>query len=366
MRRALVVAALAALWTLAFAGAAGACTCIGPNPICQAYWNTEVVFDATVVAIQPTARTESLGDRDFVMPEKLVSLTVLRGWKGIDAPSVEVVTAAQGSACGFNFEIGTRYLVFAAHRPADGRLEVSSCGRTRAFTGRGEDAEFLDSLSRPATGGRIFGSVRLFERRLSRGPSTPDRPFETEIRLTGDGRVSTTKSTGGRYEFRDLSAGRYQLNLSISDAYTAGDLERQIDIPNDRACAQEEFGVMPNGRISGQLVGANGRPLPDVDVELTSAAESQPEVISARTDANGFFEFERLSPGRYIVGLNLGNAGVSEDRPYARTTYPGRGEDPQVLDLRLGETVNLPAWRVPPPAFKEKAPDRRDGPRGGA
>jgi hypothetical protein len=58
-----------------------------------------------------------------------VQLDVLRSWKGAAEHAV-VRTQGQRTACGYPFELGRTYLVFA-DRGEDGALWVSSCGRTR-------------------------------------------------------------------------------------------------------------------------------------------------------------------------------------------------------------------------------------------
>jgi hypothetical protein len=58
-----------------------------------------------------------------------VHLDVLRSWKGAAERAV-VRTQGQRTACGYPFEVGHTYLVFA-HRGEDGALWVNSCGRTR-------------------------------------------------------------------------------------------------------------------------------------------------------------------------------------------------------------------------------------------
>jgi hypothetical protein len=55
-----------------------------------------------------------------------VRLVVGQVWKGELPDTVGVVTRDPGSACGFRFVQGERYLVFA-HRTLSGELEVSMC-----------------------------------------------------------------------------------------------------------------------------------------------------------------------------------------------------------------------------------------------
>ena len=39
----------------------------------------------------------------------------------------------------------------------------------------------------------------------------------------------------------------------------------------------------------------------------------------------------------------------SQYNPYARTVYPGHGQEPQVIELTLGQVVDLGIWTMAPP-----------------
>src|SRR3954466_3752486 len=80
---------------------ASACTCIQSGPACQAFWKTDVVLDATVQAIEALATEPAIAGTNFRIPEKLVKLRVTQAWKGAQTGDLDVITASEGSACGF-------------------------------------------------------------------------------------------------------------------------------------------------------------------------------------------------------------------------------------------------------------------------
>lgn len=84
---------------------------------------TPAIFEATVTAIADNTTTE-FGGRD-------VSMNVTRAWKGIEEPSVTVITASNSAACGFPFSVGTTYLVYAYRAEKTGQLRVSLCSHTK-------------------------------------------------------------------------------------------------------------------------------------------------------------------------------------------------------------------------------------------
>ena len=60
----------------------------------------------------------------------------------MDEPEVIVYTPAQSSACGYQFEEGQDYLVYAYSRGED-RLTTDTCTRTRKLADAQEDAKEL-------------------------------------------------------------------------------------------------------------------------------------------------------------------------------------------------------------------------------
>jgi hypothetical protein len=250
MNRAVPVALLVVALIVATASPARACSCVGPNPACQAFWTTDTVFDGRVVAIEAALPDERLGGRVVQFPEKLVTLDVAQTWKGAVSGRVQVATATTGPACGFNFKVGKRYIVFANERSMGRLPEVSSCTNTRLLADAGDLPEFLDSLSRPATGGRVFGTVKLYERSKSSGMT--ERPFDLAIRLAGDGVELTTRSLGGSYEFGGLPVGSYDVTATVPEGYAMyGGPSRSVEILDVHGCAETDYGVTVPERVYG-------------------------------------------------------------------------------------------------------------------
>jgi len=338
---------------LTTASSAFACTCVVGAPVCQAYWTTDAVFDATVEGIDLASGDRELGGRSFPFPEKIVHLNVRQAWKGVPAGPLDIVTAGDGAACGYDFKRAKRYLVFAFKAP-DGRWSVSLCSGTVEFDGTGEAAAFLASLSTAPKGARIFGSIKTMERRFDGESTYAPHPVETKVHLLGDGQERNVTSTGGRFEFTGLARGPYRLSVETPDGFTtrtAG--ERTIELPDEHACANADYALAPSGRITGRVVDAAGRPPKQVTIQANIAdARGQPGGVSLPTaypNDQGVFEIAELPPGRYIVGVNLENRPPSQYTPYARTVYPSDGSDAFVVTITRGETFDLGEWRLPPP-----------------
>ena len=84
-----VALALCVLAQLAGAPSADACTCMSSGPACQAFWTTDVVFDGTVTALEPTSREETFSNRTFQVTESgrhAPGSTSVEGCRGRDCP----------------------------------------------------------------------------------------------------------------------------------------------------------------------------------------------------------------------------------------------------------------------------------------
>ena len=130
-----VLPALAAL--LAAPPGLMACSCLGPFPLEQQVASASVVFTGRVTAIQPS------GDGSYVT----VTLTPLLRWKGGLDPTVTVATGLNEANCGFLFEVGYEYLVFAWTSSTPAPLFTHSCSRTAPANGNQD----IPNLGAPLT-----------------------------------------------------------------------------------------------------------------------------------------------------------------------------------------------------------------------
>ena len=78
------------------------------------------------------------GTRDLV-----ATFAVDEFWKGDIAPTIEIRTSMDGASCGYDFKIGTSYLVYAFKQPR--ALTTGLCGgnRPRYDKSREDDIKFL-------------------------------------------------------------------------------------------------------------------------------------------------------------------------------------------------------------------------------
>src|ERR1700752_2447830 len=117
-----------------------ACTCGGGGAPCESYGTASAVFAGTVIG-ERVSKQPKQGDRTEIdwIP-RAVKFSVEQAYSGVTGTEVEVYTGRGGGDCGYGFQIGQRYLVYA-YRHED-RLTTSICTRTRLFSNATEDLAF--------------------------------------------------------------------------------------------------------------------------------------------------------------------------------------------------------------------------------
>ena len=132
--RALALVAVS-MATLLAPDVARACSCMAQEQP-EAFQQAASVFEGRVVSQEHP--TDPSG-------EVTVLLDVVRRWKGADAQQVQVITASNSAACGYNFEDGKSYLVYTnaptdeEGNPTAGLERVSLCSRTAPIENAGAD-----------------------------------------------------------------------------------------------------------------------------------------------------------------------------------------------------------------------------------
>lgn len=122
--------------SLVNAPSAAACSCIEPGSVGESLNDAQAVFVGTVVEIEKSEG--SVWSTDDPMK---VTLAISKFWKGSMGQTVTVTTSRESASCGFPFEEGVEYLVYAYGEMDD--LHVGLCGRTTTLLSAGVDLAAL-------------------------------------------------------------------------------------------------------------------------------------------------------------------------------------------------------------------------------
>src|SRR5688500_11946069 len=116
-----------------------ACTCGVPNPnqslkrqVRAALSESRAVFSGRVLEVADDPQTLSV----------MVRLRVERSWKGVTRGEVRLVTGRGGGDCGYRFEVGESYLVYA-YGPRASELSTNICQRTAKLSEAAKDLQVL-------------------------------------------------------------------------------------------------------------------------------------------------------------------------------------------------------------------------------
>ena len=152
------VAALATLFVLS-AGSVSTlgCSCAPPPELSVAVGQADAVFAGRVVGLTLNPASPEDPTSSFMPEDLVVTFVVSRVWKwptgeagdGITRMTAIVMTAFTCCVCGYPFEIGETYLVFA-QGDADS-LRTSICTRTVHWAEASEDVDALGDPLLPVT-----------------------------------------------------------------------------------------------------------------------------------------------------------------------------------------------------------------------
>jgi hypothetical protein len=141
MKKFLIIASF--LFLTFYAEKTYACSCLAPDPnksleqqVKEAYDNSTAVFSAKVISISENSAKFS----------KTVKLKLTKSWKGKLSKSFTITTAMDSAMCGYYFEAGKTYLIYANGKNAKS-LSTNLCSRT-AVIGLTKDVAVLDKMGR--------------------------------------------------------------------------------------------------------------------------------------------------------------------------------------------------------------------------
>jgi hypothetical protein len=258
---------------------------------------------------------------------KTVRLAVTESFRGIEERSVELETGLGGGDCGFAFETGQSYLIYAYRNKETGKLGTGICTRTQLLSKATEDLEYFRGLKDAKAGGTVYGKVTKYLIRKSDDEYKPNPPLQN-IRLTflGNGNsYEALTDEKGEYRLSNLAAGEYKMRVKVPEGMWGFEKEQTIKIP-DKGCAVTYTALATKTFLSGKIQTDEAAPAAKIAVNLIPVEQIgeryQKDTYFAYTDEQGRYLFKEIPAGTYYLGIRLDRSG-DPDLSYPRTFYPG-------------------------------------------
>ena len=319
-----------------------ACSCMAPKPSCQAVWEADAVFIGTVLSTHDDSKSAVGFD------SRLIKLAVEESFRGVASNVVEIYTSQTGAGCGFLFQTGQQYLVYA-YKGETGRLSTSICTRTRALVQANEDLIYLRGLSRGARGSTISGEVQLYKRDLD-GNATPSPLSGIRVNVEGpSGPAHSFTDDRGNFSIMDLAPGDYRVSVELRKGLTAGPEAQKVTIV-DKGCAFVYFGVETDGRLSGRVMNVSQKPIAGAEIQILTVGRERFRGYwnATSSDAQGAYEFSKIPPGKYVLLIRFDGT-TSQTRPFPKLYYPGVAAQGQATVIEIDEGQRLEDYNLTMP-----------------
>ena len=282
------------------------------------------VFVGSITAIVPANKDEK---KLQITPEE-----VFHG----EPPSPLTVLTSQGE-CLPEMAVGDRWLFFLRQEPGK-PIVLDYAGGSLPMAQAQKQIETLRRLQTMGDFGVLRGSV-LRERKPVPG-----------VRVVASGTfdhaqfVATTDAKG-HYEFQPLPVGKYELRVDSIGLFYEGDAAIEIGRGACWDLALWKSSETPHAQLSGHVKRSDGTPVSDVPILIVR--EDGSWFTTEESDADGRFQENSLSPGKYVIGINFpgalpwkvsGCAGACKDQiPEASLYYPGMHNRSDALVITLND-----------------------------
>lgn len=335
---------------LAVCDVAEACSCGGYPTTCGAYTGAEAVFIGTVRKVEQLNLRKDEED-NAVSDGQIAHVLVEQVFKNMQ--QTEVVFRSHNSSCDAVYKEGQRWLFYAYYDRKDRAWGIRACDRSTLIADAAEDLLYLQGLPESAQKTRLSGTLVHYED----GPEAGFRRVAplggVRVKIAGAQKTSEAlTNTDGAFEVYGLPPGSYavepdvpaglKIRFPIYYGEADGSDEKTIKLVlKEKSCAAVTFIYSAATSISGRVLGADRRPLPDVCLSLMPPDK----IVRGNwnfdcTDEQGRYELKEIPPGRYIIVVNDDDK-ISSKAPFRTAYYPGVFERAQAELLNISEGSNL-------------------------
>jgi len=223
--------------------------------------------------------------------------------------------------------------------------------------GRGQQLPPRDQVGGNQGGDQVAGTAIIRGRVVSADNGTPVRRAQVRAQA-GELRANRLVSTDaqGRFEFKDLPAGRWNLTASKAGYMTLRYGQKRsfeagspIEISDGQVMERADFALPKGAAVTGHIFDEYGDAVANARVQVLryQTVQGQRRLTPAgggdQTDDTGSYRIYGLAPGDYYISATLraGNGpfiddNASDTTSYASTYYPGTGSVTEAQRITLG------------------------------
>jgi hypothetical protein len=296
------------------------------------------VFTGTVIS------AVEISDRDKLL--KLAPEEVFLG----DAAS-EVIAITDQACLRSEIKAGDKWLFYLNRDAKTSELILSYGSPSKPLAEAQQDIVTLRHLSRLTDSGIFTGNVSRSVR-----PLVPFKAVPVPNRKI----VAKRVSDGAEYSALTDNNGHYEPELPPSSYHLTANAEPGLWGPEGqtfvwkRNCTNVNFLLHTDGRLSGRITTADGKPARYAQVAIVPVAPIGPQ-FTVTADEHGHFEVGGRQPGSYLVGVGL-LAQYDSPEWQSRVYYPGVPKQEEAKTIELGEgewrtdiDFSLPPTSTAPP-----------------
>ena len=250
--------------------------------------------------------------------------------------------------CGYPFETGETYLVYAYGYEETNAFSTSICTRTRPLGPvTNEDLTFLRGLPSAQDGATITGTIsRYLRSSLEKDPIEPAPDLSLRIeKVDGEKKTYSVKTdANGNYSVAGLLTGNYRVIPVLSEGLEVSDYFIKEFYLNNKGCVLNKDARIENDSlVTGKVIDANGDPVKSAWVEVLPAGlkrkpkfNSNPEEFGV-TGPEGGFGLYNLPPGKYTLSVNYTEMPDAE-HPFPASFYPDAAQisRAQAIEISIG------------------------------
>lgn len=249
----------------------------------------------------------------------------------------------QSGPCGGTlYEVGKRYLMLAG-RWDNGSLYSGACSGSVPAADAEDDIKFIRAWAQGKRmmflQGRVAENVEDEMVRYMLDVEHGKALQGVEIVATKDGE-----------QYRGFSNARGFFRISVPEAGSYRIVARRIGLLSSQdayefsvepgSCSENDIGMWTDGRVIGHLRDPGGHPVAMVTVQMEAVAEDAPSsTLAALTDSEGVFEFTKVPPAKYLLGVNIN--GLNSKVPFLTRFYPGVASRKDATTIRITGSQTL-------------------------